>query len=683
MALKVPASINSRDTAPKLWWLAVVIVLAVCTVLVASAVGRAGLPTLMRDPGAIVRWGYGVAKTVQNIAVASTIGALIFAAFIVPPSRQGKVNKGAVGVALGANGREHPAFTRVMVLATASSLLWTLSALAVLIFSFADIAGVPLSGSSEFASKLASYVTEIPTGTAWLLVVIIAAVVATLTFGTRSVAALSVAAGLAMMGLLPVVLIGHAAGGSDHEQAVNSLGLHLLGVSLWFGGLIALTVAGGALGNEKARVVMRYSTMAGFAFAMVVASGIINALIRIDVPAGLASAYGLILLLKTAATIVLGVAGFLHRKWIIPALVSTKHNGRTQRLFWRLVVVELLIMGAVSGLAAGLSRTPPGVETISPALSPAEVLTGYRLPPELSVGNWFLVWRPDWLWIALAILSAYLYLRAIRTLRLRGDSWSWARSLSWLVGMGMLVFFTSGGPAVYGRVLFSAHLLDHLVLTMVVPVLLVLGSPLALALRVLEPRIDDSMGPRELIAVVTKSRLWTMATHPGAASAVMIGSLVFFYYSDAFGFALRQHVGHELMNAYFVAVGCLFAQSMLGTSTSLRPQASYWARVLLLLAVVAALGAMGTALSFSTSLMEPEWFLGMGRNWGIAPLADQRSAGAVQGVLGVVAGLMIIMILSVQWSSFGSRKNRKRSTCGGPKTLKTERTQKGKSDVPK
>lgn len=84
MALKVSAPLI-RGAAPRLWWLAAVVTLAVCAVVVATAVGRQGLPALMRDPGAFVRWGYGVATTVQNIAVASTIGALIFAAFVVPP----------------------------------------------------------------------------------------------------------------------------------------------------------------------------------------------------------------------------------------------------------------------------------------------------------------------------------------------------------------------------------------------------------------------------------------------------------------------------------------------------------------------------------------------------------------------------------------------------------------------
>ncbi|MEV8181400.1 cytochrome c oxidase assembly protein [Specibacter sp. NPDC078692] len=557
-----------------------------------------------------------------------------------------------------------------------------MAALAVLIFSFADIAGIPISGSSDFAAKLASYVTEIPTGTAWLVVVTIAALVATMTYGARSATALAVTAGLALAGLLPVVLIGHAAGGSDHEQAVNSLGLHLVGVCLWFGGLIALCVAGPALGNEKPWVVKRYSNMAGFAFVLVVASGIINALIRIDVPAGMASAYGYILLLKTAATIFLGVVGLMHRKWIIPALTTTKHPGKAQRLFWRLVVVELLIMGAVSGLAAGLSRTPTGTEAIGPSLSPAEVLTGYRLPPELTIETWFSVWRPDWLWIALAIVSAYLYLRAIRHLQLRGDSWPAARSVSWLIGLGLLVFFTSGGPAVYGRVLFSAHVFDHLALTMIVPVLLALSSPLVLALRVFEPRTDGSMGPREWVAAATKSRLWTVATHPGLTSATLIGSMALFYYSDAFGFALRQHAGHELMNVYFVVIGCLFAQSMIGKRASTQSMTSYRARIVLLLVVTVAQVAMGTALRFSTTVIEPEWFLGMGREWGLAPLADQRSAGAIQGVVGLAMGLMIILVMSIQRRISGLGVVRSRITYGELGRKNAECMHMGKPHVP-
>ena len=115
-----------------------------------------------------------------------------------------------------------------------------------------------------------------------------------------------------------MILIGHAAGGTDHEQAINSLGLHLVGVCLWFGGLIALAVGGTAFGKDTAAVTGRFSTLAGFAFALVVASGIINAAIRIDLPSGLASPYGVLLVAKTAAAAVLGAIGFLHRKTAHP-----------------------------------------------------------------------------------------------------------------------------------------------------------------------------------------------------------------------------------------------------------------------------------------------------------------------------------------------------------------------------
>ena len=49
------------------------------------------------------------------------------------------------------------------------------------------------------------------------------------------------------------------------------------------------------------------------------------------------------------------------------------------------------------------------------------------------------------------------------------------RAVSWMLGLLVLNYITSGPPAVYSRVLFSVHMFEHMVLTMVVPSLLVLG----------------------------------------------------------------------------------------------------------------------------------------------------------------------------------------------------------------
>ncbi|MFF1385669.1 cytochrome c oxidase assembly protein [Arthrobacter sp. NPDC058288] len=660
MAVKAPAPLEAPAVSPKLRSLAVAGLIAVVVVVAATAYGRGTLPAETRDPGAVVRWGYGVAQTVQNMAAAATIGALVFAAFIIPPwlSARGRKSRVRSGSPAG-EADEHPAFSRILALASVASVLWTLSAMAVLVFSFADIAGVPVTGSPEFASQLVSYVTELPTGTAWLWIVIIAATVATLTFAVRSPAELAATAVLSCAGLLPMILIGHAASSNDHEQAINSLGLHLIGVCLWFGGLIALAVGGTAFGKDTAAVAGRFSTLAGFAFALVVASGIINALIRIDLPAGLASPYGVLLLAKTAAAAVLGVLGFVHRRKLIPALAVKAQTGQAGRLLWRLIVAELLIMGAASGLAAALSRTPPpGGEEIRPALTPAEILTGYLLPPELTMERWFTVWRPDWLWIAFAVTAAYLYLRAARVLRRRGDNWPPVRSALWLTGLASLVFFTSGGPSVYGRVLFSAHMLDHMALTMIVPVFLVLGSPVTLALRALAPRHDGSRGPREWIMVLAHSRAAAVLTHPLFVAANFAGSIVLFYYSDAFGFALREHAGHELMTVHFVITGYLFILSMVGTDPVPR-RAPYPLRLLLLLATMAFHAFFGVTLMGSTTLIQPDWFTGLGRDWGLPALEDQQMAGAITWGIGEIPTLLIAIGVAVMWSRSDAREMRR------------------------
>lgn len=655
MALKSVA--GTPQASPKPWWLAAAGLVAVTMVIAATAYGRGVLPAETRDPGALVRWGYGIVQTVHNISAAATIGALVFAAFIVPPALSRPRKNKRTGQEPGA--AEHPAFTRIMVLAAVASILWTVSAMAVVVFSFADIVGVPISGSPEFTSQLAAYITEIPTGSAWLWVVVIAATVATATFGLRSPAGLAATAVLAMGGLVPMVLVGHAAGGADHEQAVNSLGLHLIGVSLWFGGLIALAVAGTALGKDTAAVAKRFSTLAGFAFILVIASGFINAAIRVELPSGLASPYGALLLGKSVGALALGGLGLMHRRRLIPALTTSPGTGQTGRLFWRLIVVEVLIMGAVSGLAAALSRTPPpGGEDIEPALTPAQILTGYFLPPELTPERWFTVWRPDWLWIAVAVAAAFLYLRAAILMHRRGDAWPWIRSVLWLLGLAALVFFTSGGPSVYGRVLFSAHMVDHMALTMIVPVFLVLGAPVTLALRTLAPRHDGSRGPREWIMVLVHSRPAAVVTHPLFVAANFAGSIVLFYYSDAFGFALREHAGHELMTVHFLITGYLFILSMIGTDPVPR-RAPYPLRLLLLLATMAFHAFFGVTLMGSPTLLQPEWFTRLGRDWGLSPLADQQMAGAITWGIGEVPTLLIAIGVAIMWSRSDTREMRR------------------------
>lgn len=616
------------------------------------------------DPGALVRWGLPVSKAVHNIALATVIGGLIFAVGILPRSLTGSRSKAS-------DEPEHPAFTRTLAIVAAAGVAWTLSAIAVLVLSYSDIAGQGISGDPEFTRSLVFFMTDIETGRAWLAVVIIAAVVTTALFGVRSQGALAATLVLSLIGLVPAALIGHSASSADHEGAINSLGLHLVGVSAWVGGIIVLALlsgvlaaASGAKAGGRSDVVeptlRRFSALAGFAFILVFASGVINSSIRLTSWNDLAgSAYGQLVLAKAAATLVLGVIGLMHRRWVIPQLSSQGGGLSARRVLWQLVLAELLIMGATSGIAVALGRSaPPQGEALVPNASPAFIISGYDLPPELTPERWLTEWRPDWLWVAVAAFGLVAYILGLRKVLLRGDSWSWFRTINWVIGLGVLTYVTSGPPAVYGRVLFSAHMVDHMALTMVAPIFLVLGAPMTLALRALTPRRDSSRGPREWLLIMIHSKFSQLVTHPLFAAANFAGSIVLFYYSDAFGYAMRDHIGHELMNLHFALTGYIFVLTMIGTDPLPR-RAPYPMRLLLLLATMGFHAFFGVAIMGGTGLLAADYFGNLGRTWGPSALLDQQMGGAVAWGIGEVPTLLVAIGVAIMWSRSDARESKR------------------------
>jgi len=615
------------------------------------------------DPGALVRWGLPISKAIHNVALATVVGGLIFAVGILPRHLPGHRAKDA-------EAPEHPAFTRALAVAAAAGAVWTLSAVAVLVFSYADIAGQGISGDAEFTRSLVYFMTDIETGKAWLAVTIIAAVVTTILFGVRSLAGLACTLVLALGGLVPTALIGHSSSSSDHGGAINSLGLHLVGVSSWVGGIIMLAVLSGILGSKASggkdateQTLRRFSSLAGFAFFLVFASGVVNASIRVTTFEELVgSAYGQLILAKAFATLLLGGIGLMHRRWVIPQL--GRGGMSVRRVLWQLVLVELLVMGATSGLAVALGRSaPPEPTTYAPDASPSFILSGYELPPELTPERMFSEWRFDWIWVTVAVFGAVAYLLGVAKLRRRGDSWPWLRTVVWLLGLAALTYITSGPLAVYGMVLFSIHMVDHMALTMVAPLFLVLGSPVTLALRALPARGegsrgDGSRGLREWLLVFVHSKFSQLVTHPLFAAANFAGSIVLFYYSDAFGWAMREHVGHELMNLHFLLTGYIFVLTMIGTDPLPR-RAPYPMRLLLLLATMGFHAFFGVSIMGGTGLLAADYFGNLGRTWGGSAIADQQVGGAVAWGIGEVPTLLVAIGVAVMWSRSDERETRR------------------------
>ena len=590
----------------------------------AFAAPVAGLP----DVGPLVRWGLPMVRAIHDLAAASTVGLLVVAATIIPEARNTSRRITAARYAC------------------ASGVVWVVAGLVGLVFSFADISGTTLSDPT-FGAQLQTFVFQLE----FLRVAAISSAMAlVVTIGTAVVRRRSGMVALAALGILailPLALAGHAAGATSHDLAVNSLALHLVSAVLWVGGLLALAMLRPLLGTALGVSVQRYSTLAGWCFVAVAVSGAANAWIRIGTIGNLASSYGALVILKIVALVVLGLAGWQQRSRVVNRISVDPLAGR---LFARLALIEAVIMGTAFALGAALSRSaPPGTDMLMASPDPAYALTGYPAPAgPLTSSGWFTVWRIDWLWLAVAVIAVTLYLLGVRRMRARGDSWPAARTIGWVLGWAIFVWATCGAPGVYGRVLFSVHMVMHMTVSMAAPILMVLAAPVTLALRTLKPRHDNTLGPRELLLSLVHSRYLAVIGNPIVAAVIFFGSLIVFYFSPLFELALRTHTGHVLMTTHFLLAGYLFAWALVGID----PGPKRWTPALLLVILFGTISFhafFGVALTSGTTLLAPTFFQGLHLPWTVDLLADQRAGGALAWGMGELPTLILALLVTLAW----------------------------------
>jgi len=625
---------------------AVVAVLGASVVVVAlAALGLAGSAEapLLGDPGALVRWSLPVTTALADVAGAVTLGALFLAAAVLPPRSAG----------LHRADDDHPAWAAAVLTAAVAAGAWTLLGVARLLLTYASVAGRPL-GAEGFGAELQLFMTDITLGRLLIGAVGIAAVtavVALLVTGPRTAAAAGVLAGVV---LVLQAQSGHSSGATNHELAMSSMFLHLAGVALWVGGLATLAIVVRRLGADLPAAVSRYSTLAGWCFAAVAVSGVVNAVMRLG--GDWASTYGALVAGKVALLGVLGAIGWAHRRAVIP------HLAARPGAFWRLAVVELAVMGAAAGLAGALAATaPPVPQEPDPAapLTPAEIVTGHPLPPPPTAELWLTSFRWDLL-VALGCLAGVVvYVRWALRLRARGDRWPIGRTVSAVAGLTLLAWATSGGPAVYGHVLFSAHMLQHMVLVMVVPIFLALSAPVTLAARALPVRRDGSRGPREWLLGIVHSRVAGFFANPVVAAVNFAGSMVVFYYTDLFELALTTYLGHLFMIVHFSLAGYLFANALVGIDPG-PDRPGHPVRLLLLFTTMAFHAFFGLALVSGETLLVPEWFGLLGRPWGPPALEDQQAGGGIAWGISELPMLALAIALAVAWTRDDERTARRR-----------------------
>ncbi|GAA0967866.1 cytochrome c oxidase assembly protein [Actinocorallia libanotica] len=589
------------------------------------------------DAGALVRWGLPVARTTMEIASALTVGCLLMAIVLLPLIKDGLTS----------------AAQRYLRAASWCAAAWAAAAGATLVLTVAEILGLPVFGLLR-GHELSSYAGQIPQGTALLLVILMSVMTALL---SRTVSTPGAALGLlalALVALLPPALTGHSAASPNHSVAIVGLALHLLAVVPWVGGLAVLVWHALTRSRLLDTAVGRFSRLAVWFLVIAGLSGLANTVSRLPDPLQLFTTdYGRLILAKIVLIAVLGWFGWWHRERTIPAL----REGRPLA-FTRIAVVETAIMGATMGVAVALAQTaPPPLAT--GAVSTVEALIGYEMPAPVTVARLASLWRFDLFFVVLVIVLGGVYLAGVLRLRRRGDAWPWGRVVAWFIGLASIALVTLSGVATYAPILFSVHMAQHMTLAMLTPIFLVLGAPMTLALRALKPaEVRGDRGPREWLTAALGSRYTKVVAHPVTAGLIFIGSTYALYFSPAFEWMMRNHLGHIGMMMHFVLSGYLFYWVIIGVDPSPH-KIPHVGRLLLLFVTMPFHAFFGIALMNMGEPLAARWYEAVQPPWGVTAVHDLQTGGAIAWGFGEIPTFIVLIAIVVQWAVSDQRLSRR------------------------
>lgn len=560
-------------------------------------------------------------QVVVLVTAAWTVGALVAAAYLAPCGPH---------AALGGAGR---AAARV---AAPAAWAWAAAALVAVPFALAVLLNVDL-GSALRPDVVGTYAFDLPTTRLLLLAALVALTVAVLAPAVERIGWTALLATFALVGAaLPGLGLPHGVL-TDHGMPTLAGLLVQASLALWLGSVLVLRGLRAHHPAQTAEATRRHGRGVPWYAGALGLGVVLLALVRVP----------------SAATLRDSAFGWLAAATVLTALVIAGTALTTGRLRRPSSAVGGLLLGLGTAVTALAVATPPAGGGEGPR-TVAEQLIGGPLPPEPTLAR-YLAPSLDSVFIVGCLLAAALYTAGLVRLHRRGDRWPAGRSVSWFLGLLSVWLVTATGVGVYAPVTFSAHMMQHMMLSMLSPILLVLGAPLTLSLRALHPApIRGQRGPREWISAMTHSRYLKLITHPVVALGIYVSGLFGLYFTAVFGWLMGSHLGHVVMLVHFLAAGYLFFWTIIGIDPMPR-DIPYWARFLDLLASMGVHAFFGVIVMMALTPIASGWYTQVAPEWLTSTLRDQYAGGGIAWAFGELPSLVIVVALAWQWSRSDER----------------------------
>jgi len=596
----------------------------------AAAAAVAGYALTFPAPAPSTAAAQALGSFTATLAGAVCLGGLVMILTTALPDDRGVIDPAAL--------RAHRVVGRM-------SVVWLVTALVMVFVQIAADAGLslPLLFSSDRIGSLGNVLSASAYVRAWVVVTVCAAVTA---LGLRLTVRWDWHVPLlipAIIGVLAFPVIGNAGYGPDHDYATSSVIVFTIAISVLAGLKVtsALAGRGGAVGRVE-RVITLIAGVVALAFwavLMVLLSG-----------PPLGSGYGRLGLVAAAALLIGLIVDWRGRASAFSAVTAMAALAAVSAMAVQIAPRLLPFWSAVCcyydiATNTRLMRTGSG-STVSQLL----LILGYELPGPPNPLRMLTFWRFDTFLSVGGLLLAALYLAGVVHLRRRGDRWPVGRTVSWLAGCVALVFATGSGIRAYGSAMFSIHMVEHMTLNMFVPVLLVLGAPVTLALRVLPSAAPGAPpGPREWIVRAVHSPFTAFLSNPITAFVLFVGSLYAVYFTPLFDTLVQYHWGHELMSVHFLITGYLFYWGIIGVDPGPR-RLPFIGRLALLFATMPFHAFFGIAMMTKTTAVGGDYYATMALPWISDLTDDQHLGGAIAWGASEVPLVMVVIALVTQWA---------------------------------
>lgn len=263
-----------------------------------------------------------------------------------------------------------------------------------------------------------------------------------------------------------------------------------------------------------------------------------------------------------------------------------------------------------------------------------------------------LQWSADPFFLVACLLGLALYGWGVVRLTRRGDKWPVGRTVFFAAGVLSIGLMMNTALNDYGMVMFSVHMVQHMVISMLSPILILLGAPITLALRALPPAARGRKGPREVLLMLLHSRYMRIVTHPVFTIPLFIASLYALYFTPLFDFLMESKPGHIAMMVHFLATGLVFFWPIMGVDPGPhRP--GYLMRMLELFAGMPFHAFFGIALMMASQPMV-KTYADPPASLGIDALSDQNAAGGIAWAFSEIPSVLVLIALLFQW--YGSEQ---------------------------